>query len=62
LVASGFRMIFAQPDPDAVQATWDEVRDRLAVSFPKIGPLMDDAKDAVLASTKSFASAPSGTT
>jgi putative transposase len=44
-------MIFAQPDPDAVQATWDEVRERLAASFPKIGPLMDDAKDAVLAFT-----------
>ena len=26
-----------------MHATWDEVRDRLAESFPKIGPLMDDA-------------------
>jgi putative transposase len=51
MVASMFRMIFAQPDPAAVHATWDEVRDRLAASFPKIGPLMDDAKAEVLAFT-----------
>ena len=40
-----------QPDPAAVHATWDEVRDRLAELFPKIGPLMDDAKVEVLAFT-----------
>jgi putative transposase len=44
-------MIFAQPDADAVAATWDEVRDQLATRFPKIGPLMDTAKTEVLAST-----------
>ena len=32
-------------------AAWDEVRDQLAESFPKIGPLMDDAKAEVLAFT-----------
>lgn len=42
-------MIFAAPDPEAVDSTSDEVRDRLAGSFPKIGPLMDDAQAAVLA-------------
>jgi putative transposase len=51
MAASMFRMIFAQPDPAAAHATWDEVRDRLTASFPKIGPLMDDAKAEVLAFT-----------
>jgi putative transposase len=46
-----FRTIFAQPTPEAVAATWDQVRDQLAKSFPKIGPLMDDAKVEVLAFT-----------
>ncbi len=51
MVAAMFRTIFAQPDPAAAHAAWDEVRDRLAASFPKIGPLMDDAKAEVLAFT-----------
>jgi putative transposase len=51
MAASMFRMVFAQPDAAAVTATWDEIRDRLAMSFPKIGPLMDDAKSEVLAFT-----------
>jgi transposase-like protein len=51
MVAAVFRTIFAQPDPKAVAATWDEVRDQLAKSFPRIGSLMDDAKDEVLAFT-----------
>ena len=51
MVAAVFRTIFAQPDPDTVAATWDTVRDQLAAAFPKIGPLMDDAKTEVLAFT-----------
>jgi putative transposase len=51
MVAAVFRTIFAQPNPAAVSATWDAVRDQLAASFPKIGPLMDDAKAEVLAFT-----------
>ncbi len=51
MVAALFRTIFAQPDAAAVHATWDEVRDQLATPFPKIGPLMDDAKSEVLAFT-----------
>ena len=51
MVAAVFRTIFAQPDPAAVAAAWDEVRDQLAGRFPKIGPLMDDAKAEVLAFT-----------
>jgi putative transposase len=49
MVAAVFRTIFAQPDASAVSAVWDEVRDQLAASFPKAGPLMDDAKAEVLA-------------
>ena len=37
MVAAVFRTIFAQPDPDTVAATWDEVRDQLAAPFPKVG-------------------------
>jgi transposase-like protein len=51
MVAAVFRTIFAQPDAATVSATWDEVRDQLAKSFPKIGPLMDEAKPEVLAFT-----------
>ena len=49
MVAAVFRTIFAQPNPEAVATTWDEVGDQLATAFPKIGPLMDDAKVEVLA-------------
>jgi putative transposase len=51
MVAAVFRTIFAQPDAQAVNQTWDEVRDQLAPRFPKIGPLMDDTKCEVLAFT-----------
>jgi putative transposase len=49
MVAAVFRTAFAQPDADAVSKAWDEVRDQFAKSFPKIGPLMDEAKAEVLA-------------
>jgi transposase-like protein len=51
MVAAVFRTVFAQPDAKTVAATWDEVRDQLAGRFPKIGPLMDEAKTEVLAFT-----------
>jgi transposase-like protein len=51
MVAAVFRTIFAQPDAATVAATWDEVRNQLAARFPKIGPLMDEAKTEVLAFT-----------
>jgi putative transposase len=51
MVAAVFRTIFAQPDAQTVAATWDDVRDQLAARFPKIGPLMDEAKAEVLAFT-----------
>jgi len=49
MVAAIFRTVFAQPDPESMALTWDQVRDQLAARFPKIGPLMDDAKAEVLA-------------
>jgi transposase-like protein len=49
MVAAVFRTIFALPDPATAASTWDEVRDQLAGRFPKIGPLMDQAKAEVLA-------------
>ena len=49
MAAALFRTIFAQPDADAVTAAWDQVRDQLAASFPKAGPLMDSARTEVLA-------------
>lgn len=49
MVAAVFRTIFAQPDPQAMSTTWDQVRDQLAAAFPKVGPLMDDAKAELLA-------------
>jgi putative transposase len=51
MVAAVFRTIFAQPDATAVSKVWDEVRDQLTKSFPKVGPLMDEAKAEVLAFT-----------
>ena len=51
MVAAVFRTIFAQPNPEAASATWDTVRDQLTAGFPKIGPLMDEAKAEVLAFT-----------
>jgi putative transposase len=52
MVAALFRTIFAQPDPDAVAAAWEEVRDQLVKTFPKVGPLMDTAKAEVTAFPK----------
>ncbi len=51
MVAAVFRTIFAQPNPEAASQTWDTVRDQLGSGFPKIGPLMDEAKAEVLAFT-----------
>jgi transposase-like protein len=50
-VAAAFRTIFAQTKPADVHAAWDKTRDEFAARFPKLGPLMDDAKTEVLAFT-----------
>jgi len=49
MAAAVFRTVFAQPDAGTVAATWEQVRDQLAGRFPKVGPLMDEAKTEVLA-------------
>lgn len=49
MAAALFRTVFAQPEADAVAGAWDQVRDQLAASFPKAGPLMDAARTEVLA-------------
>lgn len=50
-VAAAFRTIFAQSNPAEVDAAWEKTRDEFAARFPKIGPLMDEAKAEVLAFT-----------
>jgi putative transposase len=50
-VAAAFRTIFAQSKPTEVEATWEKTRDEFAARFPKLGPLMDQAKAEVLAFT-----------
>ena len=50
-VAAAFRTIFAQTKPAEVDATWETTRDEFAARFPKLGPLMDEAKAEVLAFT-----------
>jgi len=54
MAAAVLRTTFAQPDPAAINDTWETVRDQLATINPKTGPLMDDAKTEVL----SFANFP----
>ena len=49
MVAAVFRTIFAQPSLEPMSKQWDKVRDELAARYPKIGPLMDEAKAEVLA-------------
>lgn len=51
MAAAVFRTIFAQPDPDTVASTWDQVRDQLGSRFPKIASLMDNGRAEVLAFT-----------
>jgi putative transposase len=50
-VAAAFRTIFAQTKAADVHAAWDKTRDEFAARFPKLGPLMDEAKAEVLAFT-----------
>jgi len=50
-VAAAFRAIFAHTTAAEVHAAWDKTRDEFAARFPKLGPLMDEAKAEVLAFT-----------
>lgn len=44
-------MIFSQATAADVHAAWDKTREEFAARFPKLGPLMDEAKAEVLAFT-----------
>ena len=44
MVAAVFRTIFAQPKLAPMSKQWDKVRDELAARYPKVGPLMDEAR------------------
>lgn len=48
MVAAMFRTVFSQPDAGAAADAWDTIRDQLAATIPRIGPLMDEAKIEVL--------------
>ena len=50
-VAAAFRTIFAHTKPAEVNAAWEKTREEFAARFPKLGPLMDEAKAEVLAFT-----------
>ncbi len=50
-VAAAFRAIFAHTKPAEVDAAWEKTREEFAARFPKLGPLMDQAKAEVLAFT-----------
>ena len=50
-VAAAFRTIFAQATPAQVDAAWEKTRGEFAARFPKLGPVMDEAKAEVLAFT-----------
>jgi putative transposase len=51
MVASIIRTIFAQPDIKHVRAQFDEVARMLERSHPKVGAMLDDAKEDLLAFT-----------
>ena len=51
MVAAVFRTIFAQPDPEHVATPRGPGPRPARRTFPKVGPLMDDAKAEVLAFT-----------
>jgi transposase-like protein len=46
-----FHTIFANPTLETVSHAWDEVRDQLATSFPRVGPTTDDTKAEAFAFT-----------
>ena len=49
MVAAAIRTAFTQETQEAARAEWRAVADRLRERFPKLGQLMDDAEDDVLA-------------
>ena len=51
MVAAMLRTIFSQDSARDIREQWDKVSDSLRVRHPKLGQLMDDAKEDVLAFT-----------
>jgi Transposase, Mutator family len=49
MVAAAIRTAFTQETPAAARKEWRAVADRLRGRFPKLGELMDEAEDDVLA-------------
>jgi putative transposase len=49
VVAAALRQAFLQPDHEAARQTWRHVADQLRPRWPKLGRLMDDSEDDVLA-------------
>jgi transposase-like protein len=49
MVAAAIRTAFTQETQEAARTEWRAVADRLRERFPKLGQLMDDAEDEVLA-------------
>jgi transposase-like protein len=49
MVAAAIRTAFTQETPAAARKEWRAVTDRLRARFPKLGELMDEAEDDVLA-------------
>jgi transposase-like protein len=49
MVSAAIGTVFVQDAPDAARAQWRSVADQLRGKFPKLGTLMDDAENDVLA-------------
>ena len=49
VVAAALRQAFLQPDQDGARQTWRHVADQLRPRWPKLGKLMDESEDDVLA-------------
>ena len=49
MAAAALRQAFLQPDQEGARQTWRHVADQLRPRWPKLGKLMDDSEDDVLA-------------
>jgi transposase-like protein len=49
MVAAALRQAFLQPDRDGARQTWRHVADQVRARSPKLGRLMDESEDDVLA-------------
>jgi transposase-like protein len=49
MASAALRQAFLQPDQESARQTWRHVADQLRPRWPKLGKLMDDSEDDVLA-------------